>query len=71
MDHEEYLEKTFGDNLSAILDQALEGLTCQFEGLKVSKATFHRFMTNECALFFKKVYFYSVERNSRNKIQEI
>ena len=69
-DHKEYLKKTFGDNPSTTVDQAVEDLINNFEGLKVSKAAVHRFMTNKCALSFKKAYFYSTERNSPEKIQE-
>lgn len=68
--HKEYLEKSFGENPSVTIDQAMDSLTNQFEGLKVSKQTVRDFMVNECALSFKKVYFYPTERNSSEKIQQ-
>lgn len=68
--HKEYLEKSFGENPSVTIDQAMDSLTNQFEGLKVSKQTVRDFMVNECALSFKKVYFYPTERNSPEKIQQ-
>ncbi|CEI89974.1 hypothetical protein RMCBS344292_04310 [Rhizopus microsporus] len=68
--HKEYLEKSFGENPSVTIDQAMDSLTNQFEDLKVSKQTVRDFMVNECALSFKKVYFYPTERNSLEKIQQ-
>lgn len=38
----QYLEQTFGDNLFTTVEQAMEGLTSQFEGLKVSQPTLHQ-----------------------------
>lgn len=69
-DHKKHLEETFGENPSATVDQAIDSLTSQFEGLKVGKKTVHNFMVNECALSFKKAYFYPAERNSNEKIQQ-
>ncbi|KAG1171428.1 hypothetical protein G6F36_011751 [Rhizopus arrhizus] len=42
--HKEYLEKSFGENPSVTIDQAMDSLTNQFEGLKVSKQTVRDFM---------------------------
>ncbi|CEP09550.1 hypothetical protein [Parasitella parasitica] len=38
-DHKQYIEETFGDNPSTTIEQAMEGLTSQFEGLEVSQTT--------------------------------
>ncbi|CEG79651.1 hypothetical protein RMATCC62417_14091 [Rhizopus microsporus] len=60
-EHKQYLEQQFGDDPTITLDQALESLTSQLEGLKVSQTIVHRLMTNECALSVKKAYFYPTE----------
>ncbi|KAL0086513.1 hypothetical protein J3Q64DRAFT_1611545, partial [Phycomyces blakesleeanus] len=43
-DHKEFLQQTYGDNPSATVDQAVEALTQQFKGLKVSPSTVRRYM---------------------------
>lgn len=35
------------DNLSAVIDQAMDSLTSQLEGLKIKKTAVHNFMTKE------------------------
>ncbi|GAA5815419.1 hypothetical protein MFLAVUS_008927 [Mucor flavus] len=69
-DHKKHLEETFGENASTTIDQAMDSLTTHFEGLKVSQKTVRDFMVDECALSFKKAYFYPTERNSPKKIQQ-
>ncbi|KAG2191662.1 hypothetical protein INT47_008600 [Mucor saturninus] len=69
-DHKQHLEETFGENASTTIDQAMDSLTTHFEGLKVSQKTVRDFMVDECALSFKKAYFYPTERNSPEKIQQ-
>jgi transposase len=58
-DHKNHLEETFIDHPSATLDQAIESLTSQFSDLKVTKTTVYNFMTEKCALSFKKAHFHS------------
>ncbi|KAG2209464.1 hypothetical protein INT47_008307 [Mucor saturninus] len=69
-DHKKHLEETFDENPSATVDQAIDSLTSHFEGLEVGKKIVHNLMVNECALSFKKAYFYPAERNSNEKIQQ-
>lgn len=69
-EHKKHLEESFGDNPSTTVDQALESLIENFEGLKVGRQTVRNFMEDECALSFKKAYFYPTERNSPEKIQQ-
>jgi transposase len=56
-DHKRHLEETFGENSSTTIDQAMDSLTNNFEGLKISKQTVRNFMVDECALSFKKLIF--------------
>ncbi|KAG2191936.1 hypothetical protein INT47_012019 [Mucor saturninus] len=65
-----HLEETFGENASTTIDQDMDSLTTHFEGLKVSQKTVRDFMVDECALSFKKAYYYPTERNSPEKIQQ-
>lgn len=67
-DHKRHLEETFGENSSTTIDQAMDSLTNNLEGLKVSKKTVRDFMVDEYALSFKKAYFYSIERSPTEKI---
>lgn len=48
----------------------MERLLQKFEGLKVSKATLHRYVKSECNLSFKKARLQPVDRNGEDKIQE-
>ncbi|KAG2207889.1 hypothetical protein INT47_010873 [Mucor saturninus] len=69
-EHKKHLEETFIDHPSATLDQAIESLTNQFSELKVTKTTVYNFMTEKCALSFKKAHFHSKERNSPVSIEK-
>ncbi|EPB89161.1 hypothetical protein HMPREF1544_04028 [Mucor circinelloides 1006PhL] len=53
-DHKRYLEETFGENSSTTIDQAMDSLANNFEGLKVSKQTVRDFMVDEYALSHKE-----------------
>ncbi|GAB5587650.1 hypothetical protein Unana1_02550 [Umbelopsis nana] len=52
--HKEHLIKYLDENPSAVIDQVMESLAQQFDGLDISKTSVHRFMTDECQLTFKK-----------------
>ncbi|KAL9554818.1 hypothetical protein PS6_003207 [Mucor atramentarius] len=69
-DHKRHLEWTFGENSSTTIYQAMDSLTNNLEGLKVSKQTVRDFMVDEYALSFKKAYFCPTERNPSEKIQQ-
>jgi hypothetical protein len=51
------------ENPSAVVDQAMETLMEEFEGLSIKKTAVHKFIKEECQLTFKKAQFYSVKRN--------
>lgn len=53
-DHKRYLEETFGENSSTTIDQAMDSLANNLEGLKVSKQTVRDFMVDEYALSHKE-----------------
>ncbi|CAO0792470.1 unnamed protein product [Mucor circinelloides] len=53
-DHKRHLEEAFGENSSTTIDQAMDSLTNNFEGLKVSKQTVRNFMVDEYALSHKE-----------------
>lgn len=57
-DHKRYLEETFGENSSTTIDQAMDSLANNLEGLKVSKQTVRDFMVDEYALSHKEKPFW-------------
>lgn len=69
-EHQKHLEEKLIDHPSATLDQAIESLTSQFSDLKITKTTVYNFMTEKCALSFKKAHFHSKERNSPVSIEK-
>lgn len=69
-EHAAFLTNLVDENPSLALDQMMESLTKQFEGLEVSKTALYNFTTEKCRITFKKAHFHSVERNSPAKIEE-
>lgn len=69
-EHQKYLVEMIDENPSLVLDQMMDSLTSQFEDLKVSKTTLYDFIKKKCKISVKRAYFYAVERNSVEKIQE-
>lgn len=69
-EHKTYLKKFIDDNPSAVLDQVVDGLTQQFEGLKIQKSAVHKFMTGECNITFKKAHFHALARNNDVNIEK-
>ncbi|SAM04526.1 hypothetical protein [Absidia glauca] len=69
-EHKEHLIEFVDNNPSAVIDQALESLTNQFEGLKIKKTAVHDFMTKECNLSLKRAYFYPLSRISEDTIEK-
>ncbi|KAL1936649.1 hypothetical protein VTP01DRAFT_783 [Rhizomucor pusillus] len=69
-EHKKVILECVDENPSIVLEQLMEQLLQRFQGLKVSKATLHRFVKNECNLSLKKARFQPVDRNSEAKIQE-
>ena len=47
-EHKDHLKKYLDDNPSAIVNQAVDSLTQQFEGLKIKKSAVYEFITKEC-----------------------
>jgi hypothetical protein len=58
-----FLINCMDENPSAVVDQAMETLMEEFEGLSIKKTAVHKFIKEECQLTFKKAQFYSVKRN--------
>jgi hypothetical protein len=56
------------EHTSAIMDQLMKELTENFENLKLSKATLHRYMTGLWEPSFKKAKLEPIERSSPAKI---
>ncbi|CEG71153.1 hypothetical protein RMATCC62417_06936 [Rhizopus microsporus] len=69
-EHQKYLLDLVDDNPSLVLDQMMESLTSQFEGLEISKTSLYNFVKKECKISVKRAYFYSVDRNSLEKLRE-
>ncbi|ORY94092.1 hypothetical protein BCR43DRAFT_551887 [Syncephalastrum racemosum] len=67
--HQQHVTAFIDDNPSVTLDQMMTSLTEQFDGLKVSGSTLHRFVHDHCSITFKKAHLHSKERNSPEKIQ--
>ncbi|ORZ18087.1 hypothetical protein BCR42DRAFT_490731 [Absidia repens] len=69
-EHKRHLIEFIDDNPSAIIDQAVDSLTKQFEGLVIKKTVVHEFMKNECNLSLKKAHFHPLARNSNATIEK-
>ncbi|ORZ06280.1 hypothetical protein BCR42DRAFT_496423 [Absidia repens] len=69
-EHKRHLIEFIDDNPSAIIDQAVDSLTKQFEGLVIKKTVVHEFMKNECNLSLKKAHFHPLARNSIATIEK-
>ncbi|CEP16997.1 hypothetical protein [Parasitella parasitica] len=69
-EHQKYLVEMIDENPSLVLDQMMDSLTSQFEGLQISKTAFYNFVKDKCRISVKRAYFHSVERNSPAKIRE-
>jgi transposase-like protein len=67
-EHKEFLKKMYGDESRTTVNEAVEGLIAEFSGLKIAKTAVHDFMTNDCALSFKKASFEPEDRNSEKSI---
>lgn len=69
-EHKRHLIEFIDDNPSAIINQAVDSLTKQFEGLVIKKTVVHEFMKNECNLSLKKAHFHPLARNSNATIEK-
>ncbi|KAI7861277.1 hypothetical protein BDF14DRAFT_1739780 [Spinellus fusiger] len=69
-EHKVFLLQKYGDDPQATVQETMESLISQFEGLKVSKTTVYEFMTKDCALTMKKAHFEPKERNSDQSIKK-
>ena len=50
--HKKHFISFYGDNPSAVVDQAMANLTSKFTGFKIGKTAVYNFMTNECITTF-------------------
>ncbi|ORE12625.1 hypothetical protein BCV71DRAFT_280559 [Rhizopus microsporus] len=69
-EHQKYLLDLVDDNPFLVLDQMMESLTSQFEGLEISKTSLYNFVKKECKISVKRAYFYLQNRNSLEKLRE-
>jgi hypothetical protein len=66
----EHLKKIIDDNSSAVLDQAMNSLTQQFQDLKIKKIAVYNFMIKVCSITFKKAHFHPLARNNEVTINK-
>ncbi|KAI8875226.1 hypothetical protein K501DRAFT_203071 [Backusella circina FSU 941] len=60
-EHQKYLVEMIDENPSLVLDQMMDNLTSQFEGLQISKTALYDFIKNKCRISVKRAYFHSVD----------
>ncbi|KAG0182366.1 hypothetical protein DFQ28_002067, partial [Apophysomyces sp. BC1034] len=68
--HKRHLINLLDDNLSTVIEEAVESLMKKFEGLKVSKTAVYNFTRKDGQFTFKKAQYYSIKRNDDEKIQK-
>lgn len=68
--HKDHVIKLIDDNPSTVIDEVLDSLTREFDGLNLSKATGHRFMKDDCQLTFKKAQLHALKRNDIETINK-
>jgi hypothetical protein len=69
-EHKKFLINLFDDNPSTVIEQAVDNLTKQFEGLEIAKSTVHNFIKNDMGFTFKKAQFHSLKRNDDETIEK-
>ncbi|CAO3591757.1 unnamed protein product [Absidia cylindrospora] len=69
-EHKRVIIDFVDNNSSAVVDQVVDSLTKQFEGLVIKKTVVHDFMKNECNLSLKKAHFHPLARNSEETINK-
>ncbi|KAI8969389.1 hypothetical protein BDB01DRAFT_856051 [Pilobolus umbonatus] len=72
-EHKSHLIEFIDENPSAGIDQMVESLTKEFEGLQIKKTAVHQFVVTECNISFKMARKEPAERNSeltKSKKQE-
>ncbi|KAI8339824.1 hypothetical protein BD560DRAFT_458912 [Blakeslea trispora] len=70
-EHKRFLLQKYNEDPRATVNEAMESLTSQFEGLEIAKkkTAVHDFMVNDCALTIKKAHFEPKERNHPRSIE--
>lgn len=69
-EHKKFLINLFDDNPSTVIEQAVDSLTKQFEGLEIAKSTVHNFIKNGMGFTFKKAQFHSLKQNDDEIIEK-
>ncbi|KAL0097663.1 Homeodomain-like DNA binding domain-containing transcription factor [Phycomyces blakesleeanus] len=70
---EEYKDFVVGivdEKPDIVLEKMIEKLNGQFIGLKIKKTALHDFLTKKFQLTLKRAYFYSIQQNSIENIEE-
>lgn len=69
-DHKRHIVTYLGENPGARLDEMMDSLADNFNALKVSKSSLHRFVHDECFFTFKLARKECVDRNSPDKVKQ-
>jgi Tat protein secretion system quality control protein TatD with DNase activity len=68
--HKVHLIDFFDENLSAVIQDAVENSTKSIEGLEIKKSRVAEFMKEECNLSIKVVTRHPVARNSNKTLED-
>ncbi|CEP11854.1 hypothetical protein [Parasitella parasitica] len=69
-EHKGYLVRIIDEKPGIFLDEMMEKLTSEFEGLDKSRSKLQEFATTKCSISLKRAHFQPEERNSEDKIKE-
>ncbi|CEP08441.1 hypothetical protein, partial, partial [Parasitella parasitica] len=69
-EHRDYLVQIIDEKPSIVLDEMMEKLTSEFEGLNIARSNLHKFITTSCRISLKRAHFQPEERNCEAKIEE-
>ncbi|KAG0167989.1 hypothetical protein DFQ28_004015 [Apophysomyces sp. BC1034] len=69
-EHKRHVIEFIDNHPSAVVDQAIDSLTKQFEGLVIKKTAVHDFMKAKCNISLKKAHFHPLARNSKETINK-
>ncbi|KAG1443928.1 hypothetical protein G6F56_010494 [Rhizopus delemar] len=68
-EQKEYLVNLIDQKPGIVLDEIMEGLTCQFTKLDISRSSLYKYVTTHCGMSVKRALFRPAERNSDAKIE--
>ncbi|KAG2206692.1 hypothetical protein INT47_003634 [Mucor saturninus] len=68
--HKQYLANFFDENPSAVITDAVEGLTAAFGGLDIKKSRVHEYMKDECNFSLKIATLHPGPRNDEKSLEK-